>query len=43
MAAELTWLNELMRSEPNIAIVISHDEDQRLQYIRDRVLGDGFE
>jgi glyoxylase-like metal-dependent hydrolase (beta-lactamase superfamily II) len=43
MAAELTWLNGLMRSEPNIAIVISHDEDQRLQYIRDRVLGDGFE
>jgi hypothetical protein len=32
-----------MRNEPNIAIVISHDEDQRLQYIRDRVLGDGFE
>ena len=43
MAAELTWLNGLMRNEPNIAIVISHDEDQRLQYIRDRVLGDGFE
>jgi glyoxylase-like metal-dependent hydrolase (beta-lactamase superfamily II) len=43
MAAELTWLNGLMRDEPNIAIVISHDEDQRLQYIRDRVLGDGFE
>jgi len=43
MAAELTWLNGLMRNEPSIAIVISHDEDQRLQYIRDRVLGDGFE
>jgi glyoxylase-like metal-dependent hydrolase (beta-lactamase superfamily II) len=43
MAAELSWLNGLMRNEPNIAIVISHDEDQRLQYIRDRVLGDGFE
>jgi glyoxylase-like metal-dependent hydrolase (beta-lactamase superfamily II) len=43
MAAELTWLNGLMKSEPNIAIVISHDEDQRLQYIRDKVLGDGFE
>jgi len=43
MAAELTWLNGLMRNEPNVAIVISHDEDQRLQYIRDRVLGDGFE
>jgi glyoxylase-like metal-dependent hydrolase (beta-lactamase superfamily II) len=43
MTAELTWLNGLMRNEPSIAIVISHDEDQRLQYIRDRVLGDGFE
>ena len=43
MTAELTWLNGLMRNEPNIAIVISHDEDQRLQYIRDRLLGDGFE
>jgi len=43
MAAELTWLNGLMRNEPNVTIVISHDEDQRLQYIRDRVLGDGFE
>ena len=43
MTAELTWLNGLMRNEPNIAIVISHDEDQRLQYIRDRVLGDGLE
>jgi len=43
MAAELTWLNGLMRNEPNVTIVISHDEDQRLQYIRDHVLGDGFE
>ena len=43
MTAELSWLNGLMRNEPNIAIVISHDEDQRLQYIRDKVLGDGFE
>jgi glyoxylase-like metal-dependent hydrolase (beta-lactamase superfamily II) len=43
MTAELTWLNGLMRTQPNLAIVVSHDEDQRLQYIRDRVLGDGFE
>jgi len=43
MTAELSWLNGLTRSEPNVAIVISHDEDQRLQYIRERVLGDGFE
>jgi glyoxylase-like metal-dependent hydrolase (beta-lactamase superfamily II) len=43
MMAELTWLNGLMRTEPNVTIVVSHDEDQRLQYIRDRILGDGFE
>ena len=43
MTAELTWLNGLMKNEPNVTIVISHDEDQRLQYIRDHVLGDGFE
>ncbi len=43
MTAELSWLNGLTRTEPNLAVVISHDEDQRLQYIRDRVLGDGFE
>ena len=43
MAAELAWLNGLMRTEPNVAVVVSHDEDQRLQYIRERVLGDGFE
>jgi len=43
MAAELSWLNGLTTTEPNVAVVISHDEDQRLQYIRDRILGDGFE
>ena len=43
MTAELSWLNTLTRTEPNVAVVISHDEDQRLQYIRDRILGDGFE
>ena len=43
MTAELSWLNGLTRTEPNVAVVISHDEDQRLQYIRDRILGDGFE
>ena len=43
MVAELSWLNSLMRTEPNLSLVISHDEDQRLQYIRQRILGDGFE
>lgn len=43
MAAELTWLNGLTRTEPNVTVVISHDEDQRLQYIREKILSDGFE
>jgi glyoxylase-like metal-dependent hydrolase (beta-lactamase superfamily II) len=43
MAAELGWLNGLSRTEKNLSIVISHDEDQRRQYIEQGVLGDGFE
>jgi len=34
MTAELTWLNGLSKSERNLTIVISHDEEQRLQYIQ---------
>jgi glyoxylase-like metal-dependent hydrolase (beta-lactamase superfamily II) len=43
MAAELDWLNGLSRTENNLSIVISHDEEQRLDYIARGVLGDGFE
>ena len=43
MAAELDWLNGLSRTEKNLSIVISHDEEQRRQYIEQGVLGDGFE
>ena len=43
MAAELDWLNGLSRSESNLSIVISHDEEQRRAYIEQGVLGDGFE
>jgi glyoxylase-like metal-dependent hydrolase (beta-lactamase superfamily II) len=43
MAAELDWLNRLGRTENNLSIVISHDEDQRRAYIQQGVLGDGFE
>jgi glyoxylase-like metal-dependent hydrolase (beta-lactamase superfamily II) len=43
MAAELDWLNGLSRSESNLAIVISHDDEQRRAYIEQGVLGDGFE
>ncbi len=43
MAAELDWLNRLSRTEKNLSIVISHDEEQRREYIAQGVLGDGFE
>ncbi|SHN82978.1 MBL fold metallo-hydrolase [Bradyrhizobium erythrophlei] len=43
MTAELDWLNGLSRSENNLSIVISHDEEQRRAYIEQGVLGDGFE
>ena len=42
MMAELTWLNGLTKSEKNLAIVISHDEEQRQDYIRQGLLGDKF-
>jgi glyoxylase-like metal-dependent hydrolase (beta-lactamase superfamily II) len=42
MMAELTWLNGLMKSEPNLTIVISHDEEQRLDYVKRGLLGDKF-
>jgi glyoxylase-like metal-dependent hydrolase (beta-lactamase superfamily II) len=43
MAAELNWLNGLSIAEKNLSIVISHDEEQRREYIAKGVLGDGFE
>jgi glyoxylase-like metal-dependent hydrolase (beta-lactamase superfamily II) len=43
IAAELKWLNGIYRTEKNVVIVISHDEDQRLQYVKAGLLGDHFE
>jgi glyoxylase-like metal-dependent hydrolase (beta-lactamase superfamily II) len=43
MARELDWLNGLNRTEANLSIVISHDDEQRRAYIEQGVLGDGFE
>ena len=40
MLAELTWLNGLMKTEKNLTIVISHDEEQRQDYIKRGLLGD---
>lgn len=41
--AELKWLNEIDRTEKNVSIVVSHDDEQRKQYIAAHILGDGFE
>jgi glyoxylase-like metal-dependent hydrolase (beta-lactamase superfamily II) len=36
---ELRWLNGLQRSDPNLVIVASHDDEQRIDLIRKRLLG----
>jgi hypothetical protein len=43
MASELAWLNGVMKNEKNVVIVVSHDEDQRLDYIKRGLLGDGLQ
>jgi glyoxylase-like metal-dependent hydrolase (beta-lactamase superfamily II) len=40
---ELTWLNGLTKAEKNLTVVLSHDEEQRLENIRQKRLGDHFE
>jgi glyoxylase-like metal-dependent hydrolase (beta-lactamase superfamily II) len=39
---QLRWLNGLSRSAPDLAIVASHDEEQRRALIGKQWLGDGF-
>ena len=43
IAGELTWLNGLTKTEKNVTVVLSHDEEQRLDYIKQKILGDRFE
>ena len=40
---ELAWLNSLMRNEKNLTVVLSHDEEQRLDDIKQKLLGDHLE
>jgi len=40
---ELTWLNGLTKTEKNVTVVLSHDEEQRLDYIKQKILGDHLE
>jgi glyoxylase-like metal-dependent hydrolase (beta-lactamase superfamily II) len=41
--AQLKWLNELYRTEKNLFIVASHDEEERKELISKGILGDGLE
>ena len=41
--AELKWLNELSSTEKNLYIVVSHDDQQRQDYVKRKILGDKFE
>ncbi len=43
LRAQLTWLNGLEKSEKNLHIVVSHDDEQRKQYIAAGLLGAAFE
>jgi hypothetical protein len=40
---QLKWLNGLEKSEKNLFIVVSHDDEQRKQYIEKGVLGGRLE
>ena len=43
LMAQLKWLNGLEKSEKNLSIVVSHDDEQRQQYIEKGVLGGRLE
>jgi glyoxylase-like metal-dependent hydrolase (beta-lactamase superfamily II) len=41
--SQLTWLNELSRSEPRVVIVASHDDEEHADLIQKGMLGGRFE
>jgi glyoxylase-like metal-dependent hydrolase (beta-lactamase superfamily II) len=43
IGAELAWLNMLTKNEKNVTVVLSHDEEQRLDDIKQKLLGDRLE
>src|SRR5262249_6167966 len=43
LTAQLTWLNGLSQAEKNLFIIASHDEEQRLELIRQGILGSKLE
>ncbi|MDA1183967.1 MAG: MBL fold metallo-hydrolase [Acidobacteria bacterium] len=40
---QLTWLNELSRTEPDLVIVASHDEEQHIELTRQQLLSSQLE
>ncbi|HVB56260.1 MAG TPA: MBL fold metallo-hydrolase [Candidatus Acidoferrales bacterium] len=43
LSAQLKWLNEIHKTETNLFIVVSHDDEERKQYIQQGVLGGSLE
>ena len=41
--AQLTWLNELSRTDPDLVIVASHDEEQHVELTREQLLSNRLE
>ena len=40
---QLAWLNELSRSEPDLVIVASHDEEQHVELVQAQLLSNQLE
>jgi glyoxylase-like metal-dependent hydrolase (beta-lactamase superfamily II) len=43
LLTQLKWLNNLDRTEKNLFLVVSHDDEQRKQYIEKGILGGSLE
>jgi glyoxylase-like metal-dependent hydrolase (beta-lactamase superfamily II) len=41
--AQLTWLNSLSRTAPNLIVVASHDEEQHVELVQKRVISNRLE
>ena len=43
LLAQLTWLNELSRTEKSLFVIASHDDEEHKELISKGILGDGLE
>jgi hypothetical protein len=43
LLAQLKWLNELYRTEKNLFIIASHDDEEHEDLIAKGILGEGLE